>query len=90
MNSINNSHILSLLGDIKERLNNLRIQRKYIPNANTPLFPFASSLDLIQKITNEEEYLLKEAAKLKDSLKIDKSENSFGKDLSSLGVYTIL
>ncbi|KAI5165005.1 hypothetical protein NEIRO03_0012 [Nematocida sp. AWRm78] len=80
--------ILRQIKEIKERLANLRAQRNCIPNAETEMFPFSSSLDLLRKIQNEEDYLYVEASKLKKQLILHTEE--CGKTSYSPEVYTML
>ncbi|KAI5188741.1 hypothetical protein NEMIN01_0012 [Nematocida minor] len=80
-------YILSTLKAIKDRLENLQAQRRYIPNANKPMFPFVSAMDVLNKISNEEDYLHREASKLKEQLPLH--GGSLGKDSHSLEVDTL-
>lgn len=79
--------LLQTLQVIQERLENLQKQRQRIPNAKKPLFPFASSLHILAKISNEENYLYREAAKLKEQLNLHAGElgkSSYSPELLSI------
>ncbi|KAI5180865.1 hypothetical protein NEOKW01_1106 [Nematocida sp. AWRm80] len=63
---LSSTNALLLIKEIKNRLSNLQKQKEYLYNREIPVFT-PPLTDLLARISNEEEYLKKEAARIKET-----------------------